>query len=73
MRGKTVEKLILTLGLAVVLTEMLKICTEALGENNILSALSKLATVIFIGWLWTLLVLKPEKKNRDKMEAAGCA
>ena len=73
MRGKTVEKLILTLGLAVVLTEMLKICTEALGESNILSALSKLATLIFIGWLWTLLVLKPEKKKRDKMEAAGCA
>ncbi len=73
MRGKTIEKLILTLGLAVVLTEMLKICTEALGENNILSALSKLATVIFIGWLWTLLVLKPEKKKRDKMEAASVA
>lgn len=66
MREKIGEKLLITLALAVLLSELLNVCVSVYGSTPIIKGIAMFASILFVIWLWSYFVIAKDKKKYEK-------
>ncbi len=71
MREKISEKVLITLALAALLSEMLNVSNEVYGSIPVLNGIVMTGSIISIAWLWWYLIITKGKKARIKKNEAA--